>query len=57
VITVSAPTATSKFGLKPLGLAHEDNANTKISRGCERTIYFSVWRVVASHSVENDLAR
>jgi hypothetical protein len=57
LITITVPTATSQLGFEFLRLAHENDTNTEITRGCERAINFSVWRVVASHSVENDLAR
>jgi hypothetical protein len=57
MVPVSTPTAPSKLWFQFLGLAHQDHANTEIARGCECAINFSMWRMVASHSVENDLAR
>jgi hypothetical protein len=57
MIPVSAPTAPPEFWFQFLGLAYQDYANTEIARSCEGAINFSMWRMVASHTVENDPAR
>ena len=43
--------------VQPLGLAHKYDTNAKVTSRGERSIDLNVWRVVASHCVENDFAR
>jgi hypothetical protein len=38
-------------------LAHKNDAHTEVARRRERAVDLSVRRMVAAHSVENDLAR
>jgi hypothetical protein len=40
-----------------VGLPDKDNAYAKVTSGSQSSIDFGLRRVVASHSVENDLAR
>jgi hypothetical protein len=56
-IAVATPTTSSQFGFDPVGLAHEDNCYVEVARRSKSAVNFDVRRLVASHCVENDLAR
>jgi hypothetical protein len=40
-----------------VGLAHQNNSHAEVACRSKGTIDLNLWRVVTSHSVENDLAR
>jgi hypothetical protein len=56
-IAVTTPTATAEFRLDYLWPANEDHSNVEVAGRSQRAINFGVRRVVAAHSVEDDLAR
>jgi hypothetical protein len=40
-----------------VGLAHENNSDTEVTRRSKSAVDFHVRRVVTTHGVEHDLAR
>jgi len=57
LIAVAAPATTSQLRLNHPGLAYQNDSHSKIARRSERAVNLDVWRMVASHCVENDFAR
>ena len=56
-IAIASPTTPTQFGFNLVGLAHKNNSNSEVARRSQSAVNLNVRRVVASHCVENDLAR